>query len=71
MGRDNMRDIRGYIVKHCKIVFPVILIVVVAVTVSVALGANRRRMEESSAAGDGSTADAHRCSPGGCAACGE
>ncbi len=53
MGRDNMRDIRGYIVKHCKIVFPVILIVVVAVTVSVALGANRRRMEESSAAGDG------------------
>ncbi len=53
MGRDNMRNVRDYIVKHCKIVFPVILIAVVAVTVSVALSANRKRMEESSAAGDG------------------
>lgn len=36
-----MSAICNYIVKHCKIAFPIVLIVVVAVTVAVALGAKR------------------------------
>ena len=39
--KEKMSAISNYIVKHCKIAFPVVLIVVVAITVAVALGAKR------------------------------
>ena len=39
--KEKMSAIFNYIVKHCKIAFPIVLIVVVAVTVAVALGAKR------------------------------
>jgi len=38
MWKDKLIAVRDYIVKHCKIAFPVLLIIVVAVTVCVALG---------------------------------
>ena len=46
--KERLTEIRNFIVKHCKIIFPIIVIVVVAVTVSFALKANREKnMEES------------------------
>ena len=36
--KDKIKAVYSYILKHCKIAFPVVLIVVVAVTVAVALG---------------------------------
>lgn len=49
MQRNKLSVVRDYIVKHCKIIFPVIVLVVVAFTVSVALNVNRNRnIEESS-----------------------
>lgn len=60
MQRNKLSVIRDFIVKHCKIVFPVIVVAVVALTVSVALNVNRNRnieessdTEESSAPEDG------------------
>lgn len=44
--KDKIAEIRNYIVKHCKIVFPIIVIVIVALTVSLALSANRAKNAE-------------------------
>lgn len=41
-----MRSIRDYIVRHCKIVFPIIVIAAVAVTVAVALSAGKKKPAE-------------------------
>lgn len=63
MQRNKLSVVRDYIVKHCKIVFPVIVVAVVALTVSVALNMNREReraaeessdVEESANSEDGS-----------------
>ena len=48
MQRNKLSVVRDYIVKHCKILFPVIVVVVVALTVSVALSINRDRNNEES-----------------------
>lgn len=48
MQREKLTAIRDYIVKHCKIIFPVLLIVVVAVTVAVALGARKEQVKAES-----------------------
>ncbi len=45
MQKNKMTSIRDYIVKHSKLVFPVIVIAVVAVTVSVALNASNAKAE--------------------------
>lgn len=55
MQRNKLSVIRDFIVKHCKIVFPIIVIVVVAFTVSVALHVNRERNTEDSSDIEGST----------------
>ena len=58
MQRNKLSVIRDYILKHCKIIFPVIVVAVVAVTVSVALGMSREKpSEESSSADDSITAE--------------
>ena len=54
MQKDKLTAIRDYIVRHCKIVFPVLLIAVVAVTVAVALGARREKAEAESLAAESS-----------------
>lgn len=46
--KEKMSAIYDYIVKHCKIVFPIVLIVVIAVTVVIALGAKHRSEKDSS-----------------------
>lgn len=46
--KDKMSSIFNYILDHCKIIFPIILIAVVAVTVFFALGARNRDDEEPS-----------------------
>ena len=46
MKRNKWSVIRDYIVKHCKIIFPVIVLIVVAITVSVALRMSRERTED-------------------------
>lgn len=51
-----MTTIRDYIVRHCKIIFPVLLIIVVAVTVAAALGARREKAEAESQAAESSVA---------------
>lgn len=43
MGKNRWSAIRDFIVKNCKIVFPVLLVAVVAVTVVIALNANKAR----------------------------
>lgn len=43
MQRSKWSIIRDYIVKHCKIIFPLIVLVVVAVTVTVALRLSQER----------------------------
>lgn len=43
MQKSKLTRARDYVVRHCKIVFPVLLIVVAAVTVSLALGARREK----------------------------
>ena len=48
MQRNKLSVVRDYIVKHCKIIFPVIVVAVVALTVSVALNVNRERNTEES-----------------------
>lgn len=45
MRKDKWSTIRDFIVKNCKIVFPVLVIVVVAVTVVIALNADKTRRE--------------------------
>ena len=45
MQKNRMTSIRDYIVKHSKLVFPVIVIAVAAVTVSVALNASNAKAE--------------------------
>ncbi|MGN0168912.1 MAG: hypothetical protein ACI4AB_12795, partial [Acetatifactor sp.] len=56
MQKDKLTTIRDYIVRHCKIIFPVLLIVVVAVTVAAALGARREKAEAESQAAESSVA---------------
>lgn len=48
MQDNRIRTVRDYIVKHCKIVFPVLVIAAVAATVTIALNANKARAEEES-----------------------
>lgn len=48
MRKDKWSTIRDFIVRNCKIVFPVILVAVVAFTVVVALNANKAKAEEES-----------------------
>ncbi|MCI8432343.1 MAG: SH3 domain-containing protein [Lachnospiraceae bacterium] len=48
MRKDKWSTIRDFIVRNCKIVFPVILVVVVAFTVVIALNANKAKAEEES-----------------------
>lgn len=43
MRKGKWNTIRDYIVKNCKIVFPLLLIVIVAVTVVIALNANKKK----------------------------
>ena len=43
MRKNRWHTVRDFIVKNCKIVFPVLLVAVVAVTVVIALNANRAR----------------------------
>lgn len=54
MQKDKLSKIRGFIVKNCKIVFPVIVVAVVAFTVTVALNFNRDRTQNNNISGDGS-----------------
>lgn len=46
MQRNKLSVIRDYIVKHCKIIFPLIVLVVVAITVTVALRMSREKAED-------------------------
>lgn len=57
MQMNKLSVIRDYILKHCKIIFPVIVVAVVAVTVSVALGMSREKPSEESSSAEGSTAE--------------
>lgn len=58
MQRNKLTVIRDFILKNCKIVFPVIVVAVVALTVSVALSMSREKTsEESSSTEDGITAE--------------
>ena len=43
MLKDKLADVRDFIVMHCKIVFPVLVIAVVAITVVIALNLNQER----------------------------
>lgn len=43
MLKDKLASVRDFIVKHCKIVFPVLVIAVVAVTVVIALNLNQEK----------------------------
>ena len=43
MQNEKWKIIRDYVVKHCKIIFPIVVIVVVAVTVVFALGARKEK----------------------------
>lgn len=43
MLKDKLANVRDFIVKHCKIVFPVLVIAVVAVTVVIALNLNQEK----------------------------
>lgn len=54
--KEKMSAICDYIVKHCKIAFPIVLIVVVAVTVAIALGAKRSMDEDSTNSAENSMA---------------
>lgn len=46
MGKEKWKKIRDFIVKNCKIVFPVLVVVIAAVTVVIALNANRANQEK-------------------------
>lgn len=50
MSKDNKSEIRDFIVKNSKFLFPVLVIIVAAVTVSFALNANRKRTEQEESA---------------------
>lgn len=43
MQNEKWKIIRDYVVKHCKIIFPIVVIVVVAMTVVFALGARKEK----------------------------
>ena len=43
MLKDKLANVRDFIVKHCKIVFPVLVIAVVAITVVIALNLNQEK----------------------------
>lgn len=49
MWKDKLLSVRNYIVKHCKILFPVLLVAVVAITVCFALKAGQNREEQQEA----------------------
>lgn len=57
MRKDKWSTIRDLIVKNCKIVFPVLLIVIVAVTVVIALNAGRTRQEDENLSVESSVQD--------------
>lgn len=54
MQKDKLSKIRDFILKNCKIVFPVIVVAVVAFTVTVALNFNRDRTQNNNISEDGS-----------------
>ncbi len=43
MQNEKWKIIRDYVVKHCKIIFPIVVIIVVAMTVVFALGARKEK----------------------------
>ena len=45
MHKNKWSAIRDFIVKNCKIVFPILLVAIVAVTVVIALNANKEKQE--------------------------
>lgn len=55
MQKDKLSKIRGFIVKNCKIVFPVIVVAVVAFTFSVALNWNHDKTQNNNLPGGGSS----------------
>lgn len=58
MQNEKWKIIRDYVVKHCKIIFPIVVIVVVAVTVVFALGARKEK-----AAADSQQAESQSLQP--------
>ncbi len=57
MQKNIWLTIRDFIVKHCKIIFPVAVVLVVTVTVSMALKMNHARTEEQSSEAQESSSD--------------
>ena len=45
MQKNRMTDVRDYIIRHSKFVFPVLVIAAVAITVSIALNASNAKAE--------------------------
>lgn len=43
MGKDSRKKLRDFIVKNCRIVFPVLVVILAAVTVVIAMNANRTK----------------------------
>ena len=52
MQRNKLTVVRDFIVKHCKFIFPVVVVAVVTFTVTVALRMSQERTEEESIAPD-------------------
>lgn len=55
MLREKLADIRDFIVKHCKSVFPLFVVAIVAFTVVIALNFNQRASAEESGSVEGET----------------
>lgn len=62
MRKEKWNTIRDFIVKNCKIVFPVLLIAVVAVTVVIALNGVRSKQEGESLSEEGSVQESQTAS---------
>lgn len=62
MRKEKWNTIRDFIVKNCKIVFPVLLIAVVAVTVVIALNGVRSKQEGESLSEEGSVQESQAAS---------
>lgn len=55
MKKEKLLEIRDYIIKHCKVVFPILILVIAAVTVAVALGARKEKAALASSAAEESS----------------
>lgn len=62
MKKEKLLDIRDFIVKNCKIIFPVVVIAVVAVTVAIAMGARKEKAETESIAPESSASQTENVS---------